>query len=211
MRGTSRGSLRRPSNTCLLNFCGSSTLQLCASFSFPVGGDGGDGDGAGGGGEGGCASGGLKGGGRKGGNGEGKGGEGDGGTPAVAVASRAFRRVAHCTLEDGIDGADCFRSNLEIEIARDPSVFVKVHLRPNLDPPSCRWCRVDILRARDGPRGRSRRPAARRPHYGHFDPFWAGNPFCAHVNRCFITRNASFRSPQPMNASEPAWAVRSRT
>ena len=39
MRGTSRGSLRRPSNTCLLNFCGSSTLQLCASFSFPVGGD----------------------------------------------------------------------------------------------------------------------------------------------------------------------------
>ena len=28
MRGTSRGSLRRPSNTCLLNFCGSSTFQL---------------------------------------------------------------------------------------------------------------------------------------------------------------------------------------
>ena len=52
MRGTSRGSLRRPSNTCLLNFCGSSTFQLCASFSFPVGGDGGDGDGAGGGGDG---------------------------------------------------------------------------------------------------------------------------------------------------------------
>ena len=28
MRGMSRGSLRRPSNTCLLNFCGSSTFQL---------------------------------------------------------------------------------------------------------------------------------------------------------------------------------------
>ena len=28
MRGTSRGSLRRPSNTCLLSFCGSSTFQL---------------------------------------------------------------------------------------------------------------------------------------------------------------------------------------
>ena len=36
MRGTSRGSLRRPSNTCLLNFCGSSNFQLCASFSLPV-------------------------------------------------------------------------------------------------------------------------------------------------------------------------------
>jgi hypothetical protein len=36
----------------------------------------------------------MKGGGRKGGNCEGKGGEGDGGTPAVAVASRAFPRLA---------------------------------------------------------------------------------------------------------------------
>ena len=31
MRGTSRGSLRHPSNTCLSNFCGSSTFQLCVS------------------------------------------------------------------------------------------------------------------------------------------------------------------------------------
>ena len=30
MRGTSRGSLRHPSNTCLSNFCGS-TFQLCVS------------------------------------------------------------------------------------------------------------------------------------------------------------------------------------
>ena len=67
MRGTSRGSLRRPSNTCLLNFCGSSTFQLCASFSLPVGGDGGDGDGDGGGGDGDGGGGGGDGGGGEGG------------------------------------------------------------------------------------------------------------------------------------------------
>ena len=33
MRGTSRGSLRHPSNKCLSNFCGSSTFQLCVAVS----------------------------------------------------------------------------------------------------------------------------------------------------------------------------------
>ena len=92
MRGTSRGSLRRPSNTCLLNFCGSSTFQLCASCSFPVGGDGGDGDGAGGGGDGDGGGGGGDGGGGGGdgggglrlGNCEGGGGDGGGGEGGCA-------------------------------------------------------------------------------------------------------------------------------
>ena len=52
----------------------------------------------------------------------------------------------------GLVPRDCFRSNLEIEIPRDPTNFVKVHYRSNLDLPPCRGRRVDILRARDRPK-----------------------------------------------------------
>ena len=52
--------------------------------------------------------------------------------------------------------------------------------------------------------------AARGPHYGHVDPFLAGNPFSDPINRGFITRNSALRSLQPMNALEPGWAAQPR-
>jgi len=71
----------------------------------------------------------------------------------------------------GLVPRDCFRSNLEIEIPRDPTNFVKVHYRSNLDLPPCRRRRVDILRARDRPKrptGSLTAPCSVRPMLGIF-------------------------------------------